>query len=209
MTFPSFSQLKSLLAFMNTISPTIEYTFSYSEQTVSFLDVQIYLSESRKHKTKLCKKPTDCMTLLHFHSHHPLSYKEGIIYSQALRYKMIISEDHLPQEELNNLTRILLARAHPLHLIIKNKKALTHNCNYLLSQRTPQTETNILLIVAPFSDIDKLFAATIHKNWNTIANDTTLSTIWPSKPLVYTKFSSIHNHLVHSTQIYGSSRQDS
>ena len=159
---------------MNTISPTIEYTFSYSEQTVSFLDVQIYLSESRKHKTKLCKKPTDCMTLLHFHSHHPLSYKEGIIYSQALRYKMIISEDHLPQEELNNLTRILLARAHPLHLIIKNKKALTHNCNYLLSQRTPQTETNILLIVAPFSDIDKLFAATIHKNWNTIANDTTL-----------------------------------
>ena len=84
------------------------------------------------------------MTLLHFHSHHPPSCKEGIIYSQALRYNMIISEDHILQEELNNLSRILLARTCPLHLIIKNKKALTHNRNDLLSQRTPQSETNIL-----------------------------------------------------------------
>ena len=112
------------MTFMNTISPTIKYTFTYSEQAVSFLDVQIYLSESRKRKTKLYKKPTDCITLLHFHSHYPLSCKEGIIYSQALRYNMIISGDHILQEELNNLTRILLARAYPLHLIIKNKKSL-------------------------------------------------------------------------------------
>ena len=50
------SQLQSLMTFMNIISPTIKYTFTYSEQTVSFLDVQIYLSESRKLKTKLYKK---------------------------------------------------------------------------------------------------------------------------------------------------------
>ena len=113
----SHIQLKSLVTFMNTISPTIKYTFTCSEQTVSFLDVQIYLSESRKLKTKLYKKLSDCMTLLHFHFHHPLSCKEGIIYSQTLRYNMIISEDHILQEELNNLTRILLARTYQLHLI--------------------------------------------------------------------------------------------
>ena len=148
------------------------------------------------------------MTLLHFHFHHSLSCKEGIIYYQGLLYNMIISEDHILQEELNNLTRALLACAYSLYPIIKNiKKVLTHNRNCLLSQWTPQTE--ILPIVAPFSDISKLFTATIHKNWHIIANDTTLSTIWPSKPLsVYTKSSSIHNHLVHSPQTYGSSRQD-
>ena len=99
----SHSQLKSLMTFMNKISPTIKYTFTYSEQTVSFLDVQIYLSESRKLNAKPYKKPTDCMKLLHFHSHHPLSCKEGIIYSQALRCNMIISEDHILLEELNNI----------------------------------------------------------------------------------------------------------
>ena len=47
------TQLKSLMTFMNTISPTIKYTFTYYKQTVSFFDVQ--LSESRKLKTKLYK----------------------------------------------------------------------------------------------------------------------------------------------------------
>ena len=149
------------------------------------------------------------MALLHFHSHHPLSCKEGIIYSQALRYNMIISEDHILQAELNNLTRILLARAYPLHLIIKNiKKALTHNRNYLLSQRTPHTETKILPIITPFSDMGKQLAVIIHRNWHIITNDITLSTIWSSKPLsAYTKSNSIHNHLVHSAQTYGSSQK--
>ena len=143
----SNSQLKFLITFINIISLAIKYTFIYSEQTVSFLDMQIYLSQ--------------------------------------LRYNMIISEDHILQEELNNLTRILLARAYPLHLINKNIKiaALTHNPNNLLSQKTPQTITNILPVVTSISDIGKLFTATIPKNWHTVASDITLSIIWPSKPL--------------------------
>ena len=40
----------------------------------------------------------------------PLSFKEGIIYSQTLRYNIIISKDHVLQEEINNLTCTLLAR---------------------------------------------------------------------------------------------------
>ena len=48
----SHSQLRSLMTFMNKINPTIKYTFTYSEQIVSILDVQIYLSESRKLKAK-------------------------------------------------------------------------------------------------------------------------------------------------------------
>ena len=51
-----------------------------------------------------------------------LSCKEGMIYSQALRYNMIISEGSIPQEELNNITHILLDCAYPLHLIIQNIK---------------------------------------------------------------------------------------
>ena len=118
----SHSHLNSLMTFMNTISPIIKYRFTYSEQTVTFLDVQIYLSKTIQLKTKLYRKPTDCMILIHFHSHHPLSCKKGIVYSQALWYNMIISEDHILRAELNNLTRILLARAYPLHLINKNIK---------------------------------------------------------------------------------------
>ena len=62
------------------------------------------------------------MTLLNFHSHQPLSCKEGLLYSQVLQYNMNISEDHILQEEHNNLTRILLACAYLLHLIKNIKK---------------------------------------------------------------------------------------
>ena len=74
----SHSQFQSLMTFMNTISPTIKYTFTYSKQTVTSLDVQIYLSETRKLKAKLYRTPTDCMTLLDFNFHHPLSCKKSI-----------------------------------------------------------------------------------------------------------------------------------
>ena len=88
---------------------------------------------------------------------------------------MIISEEHILQEKLNNLTRTRNLTRIPLHLIIKNiEKALIQNRNNLLSQRAPPTVTNILPIITPFSDTGKLFTATVHKNWH---SDTTLSTI--------------------------------
>ena len=73
----SHALLESLMTFMSIISPTIKYTLIYPKQTVLFLDVQVYLSESRKRKTL---RNYGWMTLLHFHFHHPLSCKEGIIY---------------------------------------------------------------------------------------------------------------------------------
>ena len=149
------------------------------------------------------------MTLLNFHSYQPVSCKEGIISSQALWYNMIISEDCILQEELN-VIRILLARAYPPHLIIKSKKALIYIGSNLLSQRLSHKETNIHPIITPFSDISKSFTTSIHKNWHPIASDTTLSTIWQSKPLfVYKNSISIHNHLVHSAHTYGSSQHNS
>ena len=55
----------------------------------------------------------------------------------------------------------------------------------------------------------KQLTAIIHRNWHIVANDTTLSIIWPSKPLsAYTKSYSIHDHLVYSAPTYGSSQQD-
>lgn len=95
----------------------------------------------------------------------------------------------------------LLARTYPLPFIIKNiKKDLIYTCSNLLSQRTPHTETKILPIITPSLDIGKSFIVTINKTWNTIAGDGMLSAIWPSKLLsAYSKSSSIHDHLVHST----------
>ena len=97
------------------------------------------------------------------------------------RYNIIILEDHILQEEFNNLTRITLAGAYPPHLIIKNiKKDLIRSHNHLLSQQAPHGETNILPIVNLFSEIGKQLTAIIHRNWHNAANGTTLSKFFRS-----------------------------
>ena len=52
----SLTQLGSLMTFMIKISPTIRCILLLL-LTVAFLDLQVYLSESRKLKTKLHNKP--------------------------------------------------------------------------------------------------------------------------------------------------------
>ena len=84
------------------------------------------------------------MKLLHFHFYHPLNSKEGIIYLQALRHKMIISKDHILQEKHYNLTYILLTHAYPLHRMIKNIKALIYTCNNLLLFSQSHTKTTYI-----------------------------------------------------------------
>ena len=73
----SHFQLKSLMTFINTSSPNIKYMFTYSGQTAYFLDVQIYLSESKKSKAKLPALHYFTFTL---HFHHLPSCKKVIIY---------------------------------------------------------------------------------------------------------------------------------
>ena len=79
--------------------------------------------------TKLYRKPTDCAELQHFHSNHLLKCKESVVFSQTLRYNLLIADDNLLQKELNSLTMSLLARKYPLDII-------THNiCKTLLHSR--------------------------------------------------------------------------
>ena len=84
--------------------------------------MQFYFAESRKPKKNLWKNPTDCMALLHFHTYYQFSCKESIVYSQALWYNMIISKDHILEEEVNNLTRVVVVHAYPLNFVINNIK---------------------------------------------------------------------------------------
>ena len=78
--------------------------------------------------TKLYRKPTDCAELPHFHSNHLLRCKESIVFSQTLRYNLLIADDNLLQKELNSLTMSLIVRKYPLDIITHNIcKALLHS----------------------------------------------------------------------------------
>ena len=123
--------------FMNTISPTIKYTFTYSIQTISFLDVQVYLSERNTHFVG------SCIAITSYHEEYQKSPHLQLQY-------LAISTD----------------------TTYRNKHSSHHHSHL---------------------NIDKSFIATIHKNWNTVVDNATLSAIWPLS--AYSKSTSVYNHL--------------
>ena len=84
------NSLTRLIEHLNTVHPTIKFTNDISETRISFLDLTIYIEQSKVH-TSLYTKPTDRHMYLNYFSEHPMSLKKSIPYSQFLRLKKIHS----------------------------------------------------------------------------------------------------------------------
>ena len=80
---------------LNSHDPSIKLTYSYSTQSVNFLDIEIYKGLQFQQfgilDTRVFFKPTDSHALLHKHSFHPKHTFFGIVKSQVLRFFRICS----------------------------------------------------------------------------------------------------------------------
>ena len=88
---------ESILQFyncLNDLHPTIKFDRKYSTQEVHFLDITIYFNKDYELGSTLYVKPTDICALLHQESFHPNSCKQSVIYSQALPYRRVITNDN-------------------------------------------------------------------------------------------------------------------
>ena len=81
------NKLQTFLSHINRSHPTIKFEYTFSTQSVNFLDTTIYTDSTGKLESDLYIKPTDRTLLLHQTSFHPQSCKDAIIYSQALQYR--------------------------------------------------------------------------------------------------------------------------
>ena len=196
-------QLQSMKDIMNTLHPTIKFTFEHITQEISFLDMKIHIGADCKLSTTMYRKPTDCAALLHFHSNHSLKCKESIVFSQALRYNLLIADDSVLQKELDSLTISLLARKYLLEVITCNiSKAFLHSHDTLLN-RTPKASSSrsVLPVVTPHSSEGRQFSKSVRDHWHIIENDPQLHRIWPNPSInAYHKTESLKEILVHSRQ---------
>ena len=100
---------ESFLPFIQHLSsfhPTIKFKVTHSNKSLNFLDATIYITPQSTLQTTLYIQPTDRTPLLHQASHHPNTCKKGLIYSQMLRYRRIITDDKEFLEKVQNLIRV-------------------------------------------------------------------------------------------------------
>lgn len=109
------SDLDTLTTFveaLNTAHPTIKFELKYSLTEIQFLDTIVY-KEDGILKTKLYTKPTDKKQYLHHTSSHPAHTKLAIPFSQALRYRRLITDNSLLTTELSKLKAKFYSRQYP------------------------------------------------------------------------------------------------
>ena len=75
------NSLIKFIEHLNTAHPTMKFTSDISGTGISFLDLTIYIKQSRLH-TRLYTKPTDRYMYLNYFSEHPMSLKKSIPYLQ-------------------------------------------------------------------------------------------------------------------------------
>ena len=86
-------ELVDTITKLNASHHSIKFDLNYSYSEINFLDTLIYKDENGKLQTKIYRKPSDRPNYLHSYSEHPISTKNSIIFSQALRIKRICSEE--------------------------------------------------------------------------------------------------------------------
>ena len=199
----------SLLSFFNvanSVHETIKFEFTYSKTSVNFLDTTIRFDKTNNLESTLYVKQNDICTLLHSDSYHPENCKRSIIYSQALRYRRIITNSSDLENHLGNLKINLLRRGYHITAIeheFNKVKSLSQIelLNMPTKKSIPKTPNNrrLLPFVIPYDDKSKSLNKALKKYWHIIEEDQLLSSIWPKKPfLALKRHTNLRDMLVHS-----------
>ena len=134
---------------LNSFHPTIKFVSSHSTQEINFLDTTIYIDHDQNLKSDIYIKPTDCLPLLHRQSYYPLSCKMGLIYSQILRYRRIISDEQRFLLRVERLRVTLLARGYrDSDILPAVERASTWTQSQLLEPKE-ENNTSILPFITP------------------------------------------------------------
>ena len=172
-------------------------THSAHNQLIS-LTQPYTLTPLAKLESDLYIKPMDRTLLLHQTSFHPQSCKDAIIYSQALRYRCIITDNNLLQKRLNDLLITLVHRGYKKETIqTAFNKVLQHTQNDLLYKSVNNQKNNSPIFSITYNYNTKHIAQILHKHWNIIENDPTLRILWAEPPIVaYQRNKNLKDNLV-------------
>ena len=184
---------------LNTFHPTIKFQITDSTNSVNFLDTTVYLTPNMTLATTLYIKPTDRMPLLHHTSHHPKACKTGLIFSQLLRYRRLITDDREFHKKAQTLRAVLLGRGHKDRDILSQiKKASEYSQSQLLNT-PPPTQTNHRLIpfIIPYNPDLAPLSNILRQHWGYIENDPVLSQIWSQQPFIsFQRHKNLKEHFV-------------
>ena len=179
-------ELLKFIEYLNSIHPTLKFTYSYSAESVDFLDVCVSKFGVTL-KTDLFVKETDTHQYLHYNSCHTFHTKKGIPYGQALRFRRIIADDTQLDLECNKLISWFLNRGFPEHMVRQQvQRAKCQDRDSLLDyERTERDETTRPVCVLTYHPVYGKKVFDVFKSLQPLLqSDEEHARVFPEIPLV-------------------------
>ncbi|XP_041435406.1 uncharacterized protein LOC121399279 [Xenopus laevis] len=175
---------------------TVKFTSESSNQTISFLDVQIKI-ENGGLCTDLYRKPMDRNNLLHSKSFHNPRTLDAIPKGQFMRAKKIASSEVGYKHASSDLTERFLQRGYPkgkLKAVVEEVKGMDRAA--LLQPKQKQGETDRLTFVSTYDKRSKKVEKIVKQYWPLLQTDAIFGKVFSNPPrFSYKKGKSIRDTL--------------
>eukprot|EP00061_Rhincodon_typus_P007235 g28740.t1 len=111
----SHEELEQFINFTNNFHPNLKFTWTFSNTSLSFLDLFVSISGDRL-ETDGYFKPTNSHSYLDYTSSHPSSCKNAIAYSQFLHLHHVCSQDGAFHSQTSQMSSYFKDHNFPLGL---------------------------------------------------------------------------------------------
>ena len=192
-------ELDNFITLANTRHPTIKFTSEQSNDSISFLDVMVTLSDGYL-ESDLYSKPTDTHQYLKWTSCHPKHTKHSLPYSLAFRLRRICSSQESLSTRVNQLKHHLLDRGYPAKIIDEQiQKAVSVPRSEAL-QYQEKKSCNRIPFVVTYHPTHSTIASTIHKYLPILHTSSRCKEAIPEPPMVaFRRPTNIKDLVVRST----------
>ena len=195
-------EILKFLDFANNYHPTIKFTCEMSQQSITFLDTEVFKGlrflDSNILDVRTHFKPTETFQYTQFSSCHPLSVKKGFVKGEALRLLRTNSAIENFTTEIRNFKARLISRGYPSDFIdrILAEVKFSDRQN-ALKNRTRTSNKRILPFVTKYNPANPNLKKILMKHWHIITGQPITARIFTNTPLVsYRKEKSLKDFLV-------------
>ncbi|XP_069465004.1 uncharacterized protein [Ambystoma mexicanum] len=188
-------ELNSFITWVNDQDECINFTMTFNQEKIPFLDLEIFKDAENKLGTTLFRKATDKNTLLLFDSFHPQSLRQNLPFGQFLRVRRNCTHKEEFEIHSKDLTTRLRARGYPSHIVRRSMRRAKNTPRHRCLTPQPRVIEEKITCVSTFSPISNDLRRCILKNWN-IINTEDFSI---SKPrFAFRRMPNLRDKLVHT-----------
>lgn len=162
------SELLDFITHLNSIIPSIQFSYQYSKKDISFLDVIVSIQDNH-FSTDLFSKPTDKNAMLHFNSNHPRHVIRSLPLSQFMRVKRIVSDSSILEKRLMEMYTKFRKRGYPHNILQEHLRKIQNMSRISLLEPSAQRTNNKLdriPFVSEFAPWSGQVKNILHKHWS-------------------------------------------